>query len=281
MEVHRIVKNMHDEFKTYQHLVKGTWPYVPSRASNWDKDRLKRLMVVLKHDKCLPLLLSVVANLSEQQFAEIVSTLERFMFRYKTIAGGHDARLGNIYYDCSKQIRTDPPDFNRERMYDQLRALILNYAGDDLFRSGLSVKLSYSPSSSAQKLKIKHFLTTIEDYYQWYGSGHTGMPRPEKHLVFDLNEISIEHIYPRNPPAEGSAPDLDTLKDDIGNLTILTPSDNTELGNADFSTKKSLNYSRSNVRINRHIATYDDWTVESISDWKERILDMAIKIFII
>ncbi|HMN13252.1 MAG TPA: DUF262 domain-containing protein, partial [Bellilinea sp.] len=102
------VRNLDDESQTYFDLVAGRWPYPEPGVSQWDRDRLKRLILVLKHTLCLPLLLSAARLLPENMFAELVHLMERFSFRYITIVGAHPTRLANCYYSNAKAIRENP-----------------------------------------------------------------------------------------------------------------------------------------------------------------------------
>ncbi len=276
---YKFIKNLLDEFKIYSNLKDGQWPYATSSLSEWDRSRLKRLMLTLKHELCIPLLMSIVSSgMPEKRFSDVVNTIERFFFRYKTIVGTHAGRLGKEYYEYASLIRRNPSDFEFTNFRNDLEILLQNHAPDDLFETRLSSEMVYSNSSNKRNL-IKHFLTTIEDYYKWYERGSSGSPSPEKHMIYDLDQISIDHIYPQRSGSANTNDDLGSVKHNIGNLTILTPNDNSELGNLPFEQKKSQNYCNSNVRLNRKLCDYQEWNMTTFNERNDELLEMAKKIF--
>jgi uncharacterized protein with ParB-like and HNH nuclease domain len=88
------VERMQVESKLYHLIAAGRWPYGEDPQINWQRDRLRRLIVHLKIVICIPLLLSACRHLSEKQFGELVYMLEKFAFRYITIVGAHASPFG-------------------------------------------------------------------------------------------------------------------------------------------------------------------------------------------
>jgi hypothetical protein len=89
----------------------------------------------------------------------------------------------------------------------------------------------------------------------------------------------VEHIYPQNPEEEDRDVELDELVHNIGNLTILDPADNTDLGNSPFAVKAE-HFSNSRLQINQEIAdNYDAWNADSVRNRAESLAQLTADIF--
>jgi len=274
-EIELQVKILFDEFKIFNQLTQGDWPYQPSIVSEWNRNRLKRISYNLGHTLCYPLLISAKECLDEIMFSNIVLILDCFVFRYITICKGSASELDSVYLKHAKNIRDSA--FSFENMKQDLKGLLDRYASEGVFREKIDNSLEYSKSSTRKKQAIKHLYSTIEDYYRWCNDGCNGNPVPEKERVFDFDSIEIEHIYPQSPQDLDN--DLDLVKHFIGNLSIWAPGDNKAANNAPFPSKKPL-YINSQLRINREeLKGIDNWTIENYKKRSERITQWALKIF--
>ena len=100
----------------------------------------------------------------------------------------------------------------------------------------------------------------VEYYYQWYKAGASGMPVcTDKSRVYDFAGTSIEHVYPRNATGSVRDPNLEPLKNTLGNLTIMDPAQNTIGGNDSFAIKQPL-YQASSVVLTQEIGSKSAWT---------------------
>jgi hypothetical protein len=102
----------------------------------------------------------------------------------------------------------------------------------------------------------------------------------------DLNDSTIEHILPQSPKEDSewlkkwSEEDKKKYLHDISNL-VLTK-DNSKYSNFEFSKKKGCAgaegcYAHSNIKQEREISNYDDWTVEECKERRKKLLDWIIK----
>lgn len=276
LEVVRRVADIGLEFEVFSRIVDGEWPYDAPSVSVWDRERLYRLIKVLRHTLCIPLLLAAYRQMDEQSFSELVNLLERFVFRYITVVRVHPGSLGDCYYRNSVEIRTDKTRNHQRELERDLHKLALSGAPDDLFKINLSEKLSYSQQS--QRRIIKHFLTTIEDHYRWFVKGAAGKPQPDRTASYDINHVTIEHIYARNPIKPDV--DIDHLKDEIGNLAFWAPNENAAAGNDSFDEKRSR-YAESKIRLTRELADVPCWDRQAVIERKESLIRMACRIFAI
>lgn len=273
-DVERVVAEMARETRLFALLQEGAWPFQPATVSMWRQDRLTRLVSVLGHNLPLPLLLSAT-KLGEVGFSDIVMLLERFAFRYLTIAQGHANALYGIYYPEAKKIRDNPGGYVITDLQQALRARIGRSADDPTFKAGLETRLRYSKSST-DKRAIKYLLSTLESYDRWLANGGPGVPQADETQVFDLDELTIEHVYPRNAAVPDAV--MEPLKDELGNLALWGPNDNRGAANDLFPAKQPL-YARSNISFTRALARHAQWTKAEFDQHEREIVDAALKVF--
>ena len=257
----------------------GEWAILKnSTATAWDRDRLNRLVNVLRHEAAHPLLLSAV-KLGEKKFINVVRLLERFVFRYITIVGAHPSPLYNPYYSEAKNMRCRPASYRVSQLQSQLVALINTRATEATFRNSLIAKLEYSDNTGRNR-EIRHFLSTLESYRRWYERGARGIPTPDTMTVFDVAATTLEHIYPENAPAPQQDLIMEPLKHRLANLTIMGASDNSIIGNAPFSVKKA-EFVRSSVGLTQRLDSFTNWTTIEFHTRQDEILNMAVAVFAI
>jgi len=269
------VKSLDDEFALLRTLSDGDWPYSDhSTVKSWDRERLRMLVIHLKHTNALPLLLALRA-LDAKKFAEAVAIIERFVFRYKTIGNAHIGPATEIYLKHSKKIRESSSDSIKSLRSD-LRMLINRAVPDSVFEANLR-EIKYSTRGGNGH--IRYLLITLEDYLQWYEQGAQGIPKcKDKSRIFDFSNTTLEHIYPQSVEIEKQHVGLEKVKHTIGNLTIFGPDDNDKLANKPFPEKRIV-LSSSHLRLNREIGKYEEWTSEIINERTDRLVSIALKVF--
>lgn len=268
------IARLENEWKNFQRIAVGEWPYDSQAARAWDEDRLRRLVVMQKHDLSLPLLLAAKASLDEDTFAGIVEVLDRVAFRYISMARAHPGSLMNVYYSHCRLIRDNPAIYRLDQLKDELCDLIDRKAPDALFVASLNDRLVYGDTRTNRT--IKHFLTTLESYARWLGNGSPGRPSPDKTRVFDVDQYSLEHIYPRN--AEHPVPNLEEVKETLGNLCILSQRDNNLLDDKPFDEKKDR-YRDSHCAFTEDVADKAHWTRREVDGRFDALVGRAMKVF--
>lgn len=276
----RIFSQTNDIYKEIIHLRKltiGEWIFpfgLPVTA--WDRNRLALLVNELKNKNSLPLLLAG-SLLNHKQFAELVSIIERFMFRYTIICNGHHSPVLDIIQNEALRIRSNPSGYTFQNLKKQLQALLDQKADDTFFETSLDT-LRYKENNGSNKT-LKYFLITIEDYLRWYREGATGSPEcKDKSRLFIFADTTIEHIYPRNAGGTVYDAGIDDLKNTIGNLTIMGPSDNSGIGNDEFL-KKRVVFKKTTPEMNHEIAEKTQWTRSEVLTRTQEIKRIATKIF--
>lgn len=272
-----IVIALHDDKPIFDAIRNAEWPFLNnSTATAWDKDRLKRLVGTLRHEAAHPLLLSAV-KLGEKKFIQVVLLLERFVFRYITVVGAHPSPLYSPYYSEAKKMRTQPRTYNIKSLTLALSALISARAPDIRFTDNLITKFEYSDNTSRNR-EMRYFLSTLESYNRWYTRGGRTKLTPDRMNVYDIAAITLEHIYPDNALEADKIVSMESRKHQLANLTIMSESDNSVIGNASFLDKK-VEFRNSSVGLTKRLADFTQWTTVEMDIRINELKLMALAVF--
>lgn len=265
------------EYEYCERMLRGDWPWEKSTVAGWDSDRLRLLIESLEHTLCMPLLLAARACLAQKDFATIVHLTERFAFRCKLMCRVHTNSLQKVYHEHAARIRASPSSYKTVNLAIDFQKVVTAKASDELFSSSLGDQLVYQPNASNKYLK--YFLSTLEHYQAWYSSGGQGQPKcKEKSRVFDLNQLTIEHIYPQSPFPAQSNSSLKPMVNLLGNLTLLGPEDNDKASNKSFEHKKVV-FQGSSMQLNKEIAKNRSWNVVNLKKRTKVLCDLAIAVY--
>jgi hypothetical protein len=217
------------------------------------------------------------ARCNEAEFAQLVQLLEIFVFRYKNVCGAHIGPAQAAYYAQCKDLRNSAKPVNFSQFTNTLRNQLAARASDQIFAVTIATQLRYDGGNAA-KNNIRHILTTIEDHRPWLKQGAQGSPKPSMLSVTDMDQVTIEHIYPQsaNPAAPQLAPNVHRL----GNLSYWGPGDNAAAENSQFAVKKAA-YAASNVTLNQDLATLPNWDLAALDHREIGLIAEACKIWII
>lgn len=271
------VKRIDVGFAQLEILGSGEWPYSNhTDVNSWDRERLRMLVIHLKHTNAMPLLLALCL-LDSKKFAEAVSSIERFVFRYKTVGSAHISPMTELYHRHAKKIREGMARYRVKTLRTELRTLSENVVSDQVFEAKLR-ETRYSPRGGNGY--IRYMLITLEDYHEWYEQGSQGVPKcKDKTRVFDFSNTTLEHIYPQAAEANSKDILLEEVKHTLGNLTIFGPDDNGKIGNKPYSDKKPV-LEKSSLQLNRDVGKNDNWTADLVNKRTEELVKMALKIFV-
>lgn len=204
-------------------------PFSTAEDANWLRSRLALLFGTLKHQQGYPFLMVAAERLQDRpaDFLDLVHSLEKFFFRYKTICGGRETVISGLYQKLLTNI-DDIQGVDVSFARGAMRDILVDHAGDQLFKDQLVKKLGYQQS---QRPRTKYFLQMLDEY------SHPIMPWKQR--VFDPSHAwHLEHIVPQNPrPGEiGLEPDEASS---IGNLCLLPPEINNRLSNLNYEEKQT------------------------------------------
>ena len=223
----------------------------------------------------MPLLLALQL-LEPRKFAATVASIERFVFRYKTIGNVHIGKMTKLYLSHAKKIR-ETKDYSTKDLRADLTSLVEKAVPDSVFKANLSEMKYLRRGGNGH---IRYFLMALEDYTKWYSDGANGVPRcKDKTRVFDVWNTTLEHVYPSSAEEQEKDQMLEAVKDTIGNLTICGPGENNNLANKGFAEKRSI-FANSGLQLNRNIAERNDWTATDVEKRADLLLEMALKVFV-
>ncbi len=270
------VQDLLAEIRIYRKITAGEWPYPEEQSvTGWDRNRLQVLVKFLSYDITLPLLLAAT-KLKQKKYAELVHTLEKFMFRYKTVCNNPHQVLSELYNKEAPKIRYDPQNYSLSGLSRALQTLLEEKADDEKFKLGLK-NLVYQPSGGNKPLR--YFFSTLCDYYRWHEEGENGKPSANKEHIINYDNVTIEHIDSQHSRDGNTLPEDSRNK--LKNLTILSKQDNgSRVANRPFSEKKAI-YRSSCYRVNQILLQYGTWQLSEATDWENHLVDLGCKIFVV
>ncbi|ACK67446.1 protein of unknown function DUF262 [Rippkaea orientalis PCC 8801] len=216
----------------------------------------------------LGILMSCYQQFFEAQrdcFTKILRAIAVISFRYNVICSLPSNEQERLYNKIAVNIS------NRTyRNYgDILMALREVYPEDQSFKASFSEKELPTTNSRNNKV-VRYILFEIEKQ------------RSGKDFDFESATYNLEHILPQNPSKEWDY--IDEAKQDrliyrLGNITPLETKLNKQLGNSDYSQKRSI-YQQSDFKITQAIAEhYDTWNDQKIESRQQQLAKLAVGIW--
>lgn len=206
-------------------------------------------------NKCFPLFLNTRRKLNDNNFNELVKSIDSLTFRH-SILRNDPKELERFYYVLSEQITSD----------ETLTEGINKIKNHQNFRDEEKFKLEFivaSPKASISKLILDRICRNMSESIDWSDK-----------------DTHIEHIMPQKPKGEWLAlfnEDSDLYKDylnRIGNLTILQDKNNIRARNKDFTDKKEY-YKESRLHITNHLNDYVLWDYKEIDNRQEVLYELG------
>lgn len=225
-----------------------------------------RELNVLRVRQMTPLVFAAWERLEADDFARVLKLLAVMLFRYSAVSGLNTNALEPVFHAAARallecKIRTPAEVFN---------ALRSVYVDDDRFEQDF-LRLTVDANGQGRKL-TRYVLARLETDL----AGRAIDP--------DADPGTVEHILPENPATaweEGFPRDLwERSVYRLGNLTLLEPALNREVGNAEFSVKSEA-YARSRYELSRKLPDEfgDSWTPEKIDARQSTFARRAVHIW--
>ena len=201
----------------------------------------------------LALLLAAFEQFEERDragFERFLQAIAVVSFRYNVICGRQSNEQEVVYNQIARELAAGEI-VSAKAAIARLRPV---YPEDAEFRAAFADKALRTTSSRNNKV-VRFILFRLEAQL----SG--------QHFEFESAKHGIEHVLPENP-----RDDWDQFNDQqreastycLGNMTLLTTTDNRDLGNSGYAAKR-LVYQQSDFAITRKLAEdFDTWTVEKI-----------------
>lgn len=193
--------------------------------------------------------------------------VEKSFFRLKMICGQRETHLAAAYNLIIELQQND--SYTTTDAQEILKLMLETHAPEEKFREKLPVILNYKVGVGAKR--IKYFLWMLELY--------SGIPAPaRKH--FDSDTLTVEHIHAQANEDFALASEDDLHR--LGNMCLLTSTENPSLGNKTFEEKK--NTVKEWTKIGKALECHSSrevftkrviWDSESIEIREAELIDFA------
>ena len=207
-------------------------------------------------------------------YLEAIRVLEKYTFRVYLLRGRRSNTGQSSLYARGNQYFHNK---NAAWLLDEIENLIEYYSSHQEFIAILDEETFNWYSWSG----IKYFLYE----YEYHLAGRHPSKLTWESLKSRSLSDSIEHILPQTPTdpywlQRFSKQEHQRWVNDFSNLTLTY--DNSSLSNKSFPEKKGApgiekTYANSPLFIERNIATYDDWTIQSLKDRREKLKSWALE----
>lgn len=262
------IKNKKDVFELIRKIDTAVDIYIALKNPD---DELWQNEVQSKYIKFLKLfnvrqpfsmLISAYNRLQDKDFTKLLKYVFIISFRYNVIGGLNPNEQENIYNKAALKISKER-SVNFQEVLNLLKAI---YVNDSSFKASFSYK-TIRTSSSRNKRIVKHILFSLEKHIS------------NKDFDFESEKYSIEHIFPENPDEGWEEFTDDQFTYRLGNFTLLTKSENREVGNKCFDEKKIV-YQKNAFEITKRIySEYSNWNENNINKHQRWMANQASSIW--
>jgi len=215
------------------------------------------------------LIVSWIRFKNKEILKEILSTIEKFIFRVYVITKTRSYAGRNALYELAYKSKT----LNASTIIRRLKNLIERYSHDAWFTTYLEKDDFYEILGSRD---IKYLFYEYDKYLR----EKTGEP-----LTLSLSQIlsrdyEVEHIWAQDTSnlelSDEEKKIHKEVKHKLGNLTLASELWNKSMGNKPFS-KKRKKYNDSALRVQKELAKFENWGRVQIEERQVDLLDFALK----
>ncbi|MCT7969491.1 DUF262 domain-containing HNH endonuclease family protein [Laspinema sp. D1] len=208
-----------------------------------------------------PTLFAAYEKFSPDDFTRLLKLIAVVSFRYTIVSSLNPNDLEAIYNKLAIDIQKETIKTPRQ-VFEQLGAL---YVLDEKFRQDFSL-LEISTKGQKRKL-VRYILWKLETQL-------SGVKIME-------DSFSIEHILPENPDNSWQANFTEKQADEmvyrLGNMTVMEPALNREIGNQSY-VKKLEKYQQSQYSLTQGIQA-EDWTPDAIANRQQSLGRLAVQVW--
>ena len=230
------------------------------------RDNLETL-ILLDAQQAMPILLAAAEKFNEKEFSKLTEYLVVMAVRYNLVGEQRTGVLANYYVEIPKKIHSGELK-KSSRFAHEIRSI---YPNDEDF------KIAFSKKILRDSRKARYLLMEIEKH----ASGGS------RQIVDDPKKVNLEHILPKNPSQDWaetkSSIGFDNLQDYInciGNLALVSTTQNKSLGSKSFEKKKELLYSKENdIKFTFLITNYSTWLKDDIENRQQILAEQAVNVW--
>ena len=245
-----------DLFAALSDANEGFWAEAP------DARPYLRELTLFRVRQMTPLLFAAWERLSRDDFTRVLRLVSVVSFRYTVVGGRNSNELEPVYHVAAKAV-LDGVAVTPQQVFERLKPI---YVDDARFEQDFR-RLSVDTAGQRKRL-AKYILSRLESDL----SGRECNP--------DTDPASIEHILPENPLDEWEAvfprQSWDEAAYRLGNLTLLEPGLNRDIGNSPYLTKVQA-YERSRYLTTQQIPENapEQWTPELLDERQRQMAARA------
>lgn len=193
----------------------------------------------------------------QRQLLVLLEKVERLYFRRSSILQRDNKAIEREFQSIAERLYHGELNFSAAS-----DALVDLMPGDSDFRRAFENRARMRPKTA------KYMLRKMQNHLN-SGVREVG------------SDVTLEHIMPQSPSKWGldpSKPDVDLLINRLGNITLLTKSDNASLGNEPFPTKQEQ-YKAEGLELNADVLEAAQWTAVEIEKRQKRMAGLANEIW--
>lgn len=229
---------------------------------------VKSLLQSFDANSPLPLLLSALKVYDQVDFTTIVKWALVFVVRSSGFLRSDSSVLETVFYSLAREIReipTSDPKAKKAKLGEIKERLRRASPSDEQIIATAKKMVLHPDCAEYVARKLAELMET-------------------KTKETELNESTLEHIYPQNPEGSewGGANNqelLDPFLFHIGNLVMLGKRLNGEAGNKEYQSKIPI-YSRSELAAVKEIVdTYPNWDKKTIEDRAQKLMPRVLSIW--
>ncbi|MCW8107121.1 DUF262 domain-containing HNH endonuclease family protein [Alteromonas ponticola] len=280
-EMAKRVKFIRKSTEKLKLLTEAEWPFEQSpQTTQYHKTKLDWLVKKLKHTHAMPLILAASFG-KETEFQKTISETCKFFIRYKVISNMHASLFSKLYPPIAKEALEKKDRFSISLLQKRFKKEILSRDEDNAnFSAGIGA-LNYKRKGDNRP--IKYLLVTLQENWMWATSTP---PKPikkmlameDKSIVFDFNNTTIEHIYPYSARKDDVIEEMESVKNQIGNLALLDINRNRSNADKPFREKKDK-FDNTGIGIHSKIVEKEQWSKGEFEELKSRYIELMIKVF--
>lgn len=212
------------------------------------------------------------SHVSLKEYSELLQALEKYAYRVFLTEGKRSNAGMSAFFRWGYEL------FNGEQDIGLITKWIYGLARFYSPNKDFAASLNEPSAWYYNRRKLKY--TLFE--YELFLLKEEGKGRKPRLTWEDISDSTIEHILPQTPEKTShwlevwSKSDLNTYTHDLGNLVLTV--NNSNYLNFDFSRKKGVagegtSYANSDIRQERKISKYPDWTVDSLKKRREELTE--------
>ncbi|NJO53173.1 MAG: DUF262 domain-containing protein [Leptolyngbyaceae cyanobacterium RM2_2_4] len=220
-----------------------------------------RELELFRVKQAYPTLFAAYERFSPESFTRLLKLVCVLSFRYTVVSSLNPNDLETLYNRVAISI-TNGEITNPKQVFDNLRSV---YVSDEKFLQDFSL-LSVSTKGQKKKL-VRYILCKLE--------------ADASNVEVNEDSFSIEHILPESPSSDWRQNFTDTQIEEmvycIGNLTLLEPHLNRQVGNEIYPVKREV-YQQSVYRLTQNILA-EAWTPNTLATRQKFLAQRAVHIW--